>query len=240
MPLISRPPKIHPPMPRPPTREKQQPTPRLTLRDLQNKSNCSSPSSGATGLLHAASPEPPGPLQQPTTTELSLASITVPLESIKPSEWARGAGGYGLGWDPLAVLLGALTREGALREALALPGTLLSYLSQSEGRELQSPGFRRQEDFLCWPLGAPSPERQGQDREVRGLSEIVKPNQDQDVDPSLSCSCPGAIGGPLPAQAVSRPMKMGRSSRPCPSHDRTVTEGITPSVPKKWVVVPLS
>ncbi|XP_044771749.1 ADP-ribosylation factor-binding protein GGA1 isoform X4 [Neomonachus schauinslandi] len=65
--------------------EKQQPTPRLTLRDLQNKSNCSSPSSGATGLLHAASPEPSGPLQQPTTTELSLASITVPLESIKPS-----------------------------------------------------------------------------------------------------------------------------------------------------------
>ncbi|XP_073738883.1 ADP-ribosylation factor-binding protein GGA1 isoform X1 [Callorhinus ursinus] len=65
--------------------EKQQPAPRLTLRDLQNKSNCSSPSSGATGLLHAASPERPGPLQQPTATELSLASITVPLESIKPS-----------------------------------------------------------------------------------------------------------------------------------------------------------
>ncbi|XP_073738886.1 ADP-ribosylation factor-binding protein GGA1 isoform X4 [Callorhinus ursinus] len=64
--------------------EKQQPAPRLTLRDLQNKSNCSSPSSGATGLLHAASPERPGPLQQPTATELSLASITVPLESIKP------------------------------------------------------------------------------------------------------------------------------------------------------------
>ncbi|XP_012907055.1 ADP-ribosylation factor-binding protein GGA1 isoform X2 [Mustela putorius furo] len=65
--------------------EKQQPAPRLTLRDLQNKSNCSSPSSSAPSLLHAASPEPPGPLQQPTTTDFSLASITVPLESIKPS-----------------------------------------------------------------------------------------------------------------------------------------------------------
>uniref|UniRef100_G1LU35 Golgi associated, gamma adaptin ear containing, ARF binding protein 1 n=1 Tax=Ailuropoda melanoleuca TaxID=9646 RepID=G1LU35_AILME len=65
--------------------EKQQPAPRLTLRDLQNKGSCSSPSSSATGLLHAASPEPPGPLQPPTATELSLASITVPLESIKPS-----------------------------------------------------------------------------------------------------------------------------------------------------------
>uniref|UniRef100_A0A8C0S2F0 Golgi associated, gamma adaptin ear containing, ARF binding protein 1 n=1 Tax=Canis lupus familiaris TaxID=9615 RepID=A0A8C0S2F0_CANLF len=66
--------------------EKQQPAPRLTLRDLQNKSNCSSPSSSAAGLLHTASPEPPGPPQQPTTTELSLATITVPLESIKPRE----------------------------------------------------------------------------------------------------------------------------------------------------------
>ncbi|XP_059258040.1 ADP-ribosylation factor-binding protein GGA1 isoform X3 [Mustela nigripes] len=65
--------------------EKQQPAPRLTLRDLQNKSNCSSPSSSAPSLLHAASPEPPRPLQQPTTTDFSLASITVPLESIKPS-----------------------------------------------------------------------------------------------------------------------------------------------------------
>uniref|UniRef100_A0A8C7ACK1 Golgi associated, gamma adaptin ear containing, ARF binding protein 1 n=1 Tax=Neovison vison TaxID=452646 RepID=A0A8C7ACK1_NEOVI len=65
--------------------EKQQPAPRLTLRDLQNKSNCSSPSSSAPSLLHAASPEPPGPLQQPATTDFSLASITVPLESIKPS-----------------------------------------------------------------------------------------------------------------------------------------------------------
>uniref|UniRef100_A0A8C5XHC6 Golgi associated, gamma adaptin ear containing, ARF binding protein 1 n=1 Tax=Microcebus murinus TaxID=30608 RepID=A0A8C5XHC6_MICMU len=66
--------------------EKQQPAPRLTLRDLQNKSStCSSPSSSATNLHHTVSPEPPGPLQQPTPTELSLANITVPLESIKPS-----------------------------------------------------------------------------------------------------------------------------------------------------------
>ncbi|XP_054430484.1 ADP-ribosylation factor-binding protein GGA1 isoform X2 [Pteronotus mesoamericanus] len=64
--------------------EKQQPAPRLTLRDLQNKSSCSSPSSGATSL-HTVSPEPSGPPQQPPQTELSLANITVPLESIKPS-----------------------------------------------------------------------------------------------------------------------------------------------------------
>ncbi|XP_069345510.1 ADP-ribosylation factor-binding protein GGA1 isoform X2 [Eulemur rufifrons] len=65
--------------------EKQQPAPRLTLRDLQNKSSsCSSPSSSATNH-HTVSPEPPGPLQQSTPTELSLANITVPLESIKPS-----------------------------------------------------------------------------------------------------------------------------------------------------------
>uniref|UniRef100_A0A2I3FU66 Golgi associated, gamma adaptin ear containing, ARF binding protein 1 n=1 Tax=Nomascus leucogenys TaxID=61853 RepID=A0A2I3FU66_NOMLE len=67
--------------------EKQQPAPRLTLRDLQNKSSsCSSPSSSATSLLHTVSPEPPRPPQQPVPTELSLASITVPLESIKPSD----------------------------------------------------------------------------------------------------------------------------------------------------------
>ncbi|XP_023574748.1 ADP-ribosylation factor-binding protein GGA1 isoform X2 [Octodon degus] len=65
--------------------EKQQPAPRLTLRDLQNKSTSSSPSSGPASLLHAGSPEPPGPLQQPMPTELSLANVTVPLESIKPS-----------------------------------------------------------------------------------------------------------------------------------------------------------
>ncbi|XP_029410975.1 ADP-ribosylation factor-binding protein GGA1 isoform X2 [Nannospalax galili] len=65
--------------------EKQQPAPRLTLRDLQNKNSCNSPSLGAISLLHTTSPEPLGPPQQPTPTELSLANITVPLESIKPS-----------------------------------------------------------------------------------------------------------------------------------------------------------
>lgn len=69
--------------------EKPQPAPRLTLRDLQSKSSGSSPSSSAGSsagsLLHATSPEPTAPAQQPTPTELSLASITVPLESIKPS-----------------------------------------------------------------------------------------------------------------------------------------------------------
>ncbi|XP_052604257.1 ADP-ribosylation factor-binding protein GGA1 [Peromyscus californicus insignis] len=65
--------------------EKQQPAPRLTLRDLQSKSSCSSPSPGVTSLLHTTSPEPSGPPPQPAPTELSLANITVPLESIKPS-----------------------------------------------------------------------------------------------------------------------------------------------------------
>ncbi|KAL1767206.1 ADP-ribosylation factor-binding protein GGA1 isoform X1 [Sigmodon hispidus] len=64
--------------------EKQQPAPRLTLRDLQSKSSCSSPSPGASSLLNT-SPDPPGPPPQPASTELSLANITVPLESIKPS-----------------------------------------------------------------------------------------------------------------------------------------------------------
>lgn len=63
--------------------EKQQPAPRLTLRDLQSKS--SSPNPGATSLLHTTSPEPPGPQPQAIPTELSLTNITVPLESIKPS-----------------------------------------------------------------------------------------------------------------------------------------------------------
>lgn len=65
--------------------EKQQPAPRLTLRDLQSKSSCSLPSPGATSLLHSTSPELPGPPPQPAPTELSLANVTVPLESIKPS-----------------------------------------------------------------------------------------------------------------------------------------------------------
>ncbi|XP_049627532.1 ADP-ribosylation factor-binding protein GGA1 [Suncus etruscus] len=58
--------------------EKQQPAPRLTLRDLQNKSSCGV----APGQLLSGSPEPVCP---PQPAELSLAHITVPLESIKPS-----------------------------------------------------------------------------------------------------------------------------------------------------------
>uniref|UniRef100_A0A8C0ELP3 Golgi associated, gamma adaptin ear containing, ARF binding protein 1 n=1 Tax=Bubo bubo TaxID=30461 RepID=A0A8C0ELP3_BUBBB len=56
--------------------EKHQPPPRLTLRDLQNRS-----SSGT--MAHN-----PIPLRPPATAlpqEISLANITVPLESIKPS-----------------------------------------------------------------------------------------------------------------------------------------------------------
>uniref|UniRef100_A0A663MK21 Golgi associated, gamma adaptin ear containing, ARF binding protein 1 n=1 Tax=Athene cunicularia TaxID=194338 RepID=A0A663MK21_ATHCN len=52
--------------------EKHQPPPRLTLRDLQNKSS--------SGALPA-----PATLPKSATTEISLANITVPLESIKPS-----------------------------------------------------------------------------------------------------------------------------------------------------------
>ncbi|XP_040841735.1 ADP-ribosylation factor-binding protein GGA1 isoform X2 [Ochotona curzoniae] len=69
----------------PESQQKQQPAPRLTLRDLQTKNSGSSPSLGAASLLPTTSPEPPAPSQQPTPPELSLANITVPLESIKPS-----------------------------------------------------------------------------------------------------------------------------------------------------------
>lgn len=68
--------------------ERQQPAPRLTLRDLQNKgssSGSSTPSTGPPGPLHSGSPEPTGPPQQQVPPELSLAHVTVPLESIKPS-----------------------------------------------------------------------------------------------------------------------------------------------------------
>uniref|UniRef100_A0A8C0EVV3 Golgi associated, gamma adaptin ear containing, ARF binding protein 1 n=1 Tax=Bubo bubo TaxID=30461 RepID=A0A8C0EVV3_BUBBB len=51
--------------------EKHQPPPRLTLRDLQNRSSSELPA--------------PATLPKAATTEISLANITVPLESIKPS-----------------------------------------------------------------------------------------------------------------------------------------------------------
>ncbi|NXB06704.1 GGA1 protein, partial [Cnemophilus loriae] len=67
--------------------EKQQPPPRLTLRDLQNRS-----SSGTTAHNPSAPPmlqrSTAVPRQPPATAlpqEISLANITVPLESIKPS-----------------------------------------------------------------------------------------------------------------------------------------------------------
>ncbi|NXU60562.1 GGA1 protein, partial [Horornis vulcanius] len=67
--------------------EKQQPPPRLTLRDLQNRS-----SSGTTGHNPSAPPVlprstaiPPRPPATALPQEISLANITVPLESIKPS-----------------------------------------------------------------------------------------------------------------------------------------------------------
>ncbi|XP_078003387.1 ADP-ribosylation factor-binding protein GGA1 isoform X2 [Phascolarctos cinereus] len=61
--------------------EKQQPAPRLTLRDLQNKSGPSAP------MLPSGSCNPPAPPQPPEPAhEISLANVTVPLESIRPSK----------------------------------------------------------------------------------------------------------------------------------------------------------
>ncbi|NXM23519.1 GGA1 protein, partial [Oxyruncus cristatus] len=67
--------------------EKQQPPPRLTLRDLQNRS-----SSGTTAhnpstppVLQRSIAVPPRPPATALPQEISLANITVPLESIKPS-----------------------------------------------------------------------------------------------------------------------------------------------------------
>ncbi|NWZ62590.1 GGA1 protein, partial [Acrocephalus arundinaceus] len=66
--------------------EKQQPPPRLTLRDLQNRSS-SGPTAhnpSAPPVLQRSTAIPPRP---PATAlpQISLANITVPLESIKPS-----------------------------------------------------------------------------------------------------------------------------------------------------------
>nr|XP_004610555.1 unnamed protein product [Sorex araneus] len=69
----------------PEAQQRPQPAPRLTLRDLQNKGSGGPPSAGPPGPLHPGSPEPAGPPPQPAPPELSLAHITVPLESIKPS-----------------------------------------------------------------------------------------------------------------------------------------------------------
>ncbi|XP_010127851.1 PREDICTED: ADP-ribosylation factor-binding protein GGA1 isoform X2 [Chlamydotis macqueenii] len=59
--------------------EKQQPPPRLTLRDLQNRSSSAATTpAGSTAV-------PPRPPATVLPQEISLANIIVPLESIKPS-----------------------------------------------------------------------------------------------------------------------------------------------------------
>ncbi|KAK4831593.1 hypothetical protein QYF61_018353 [Mycteria americana] len=108
--------------------EKQQPPPRLTLRDLQNRSSSGTMAHNPSALpvLQSVSPNPTLPLtselpapatlpkaattpagstavppRPPATTlpqEISLANITVPLESIKPSEPERKSGASLGGW----------------------------------------------------------------------------------------------------------------------------------------------
>ncbi|XP_009955341.1 PREDICTED: ADP-ribosylation factor-binding protein GGA1 isoform X2 [Leptosomus discolor] len=67
--------------------EKQQPPPRLTLRDLQNRSSSGTTAHNPSALpvLQSVSPNPPRPPATALPQEISLANITVPLESIKPS-----------------------------------------------------------------------------------------------------------------------------------------------------------
>lgn len=180
-------------MHRPPIREKQQPAPRLTLRDLQNKS-CSSPSSSATSLLHTVSPEPPGPPQQPTQPEFSLANITVPLESIKPSESDGGV--VGSGWagsvrcpaapPPLELFLGTGGETGRSQSCHCLTArssgkTFPLPSSQCPHLWLQNccikSGVTQARGLLIGGPGAPSSLRQDQDTEVWGLPQITKPNQ---------------------------------------------------------------
>ncbi|NXC06928.1 GGA1 protein, partial [Orthonyx spaldingii] len=67
--------------------EKQQPPPRLTLRDLQNRSNSGTTAHNpsAPPVLQRSTAVPPRPPATALPQEISLANITVPLESIKPS-----------------------------------------------------------------------------------------------------------------------------------------------------------
>ncbi|NXS81452.1 GGA1 protein, partial [Erpornis zantholeuca] len=68
--------------------EKQQPPPRLTLRDLQNRSSSGTTTHNPSALpvLQTGSTAvPPRPPATALPQEISLANITVPLESIKPS-----------------------------------------------------------------------------------------------------------------------------------------------------------
>ncbi|NXE35831.1 GGA1 protein, partial [Ptilorrhoa leucosticta] len=67
--------------------EKQQPPPRLTLRDLQNRSSAGTTAHNpsAPPVLQRSTAVPPRPPATALPQEISLANITVPLESIKPS-----------------------------------------------------------------------------------------------------------------------------------------------------------
>ncbi|NXM05545.1 GGA1 protein, partial [Tyrannus savana] len=67
--------------------EKQQPPPRLTLRDLQNRSSSATTAHNpsAPPVLQRSTAVPPRPPATALPQEISLANITVPLESIKPS-----------------------------------------------------------------------------------------------------------------------------------------------------------
>ncbi|XP_035407846.1 ADP-ribosylation factor-binding protein GGA1 isoform X3 [Cygnus atratus] len=71
----------------PPESQQKQPPPRLTLRDLQNRSSSgtAAPNPSALPVLQSTSPNPPRPPATTLPQEISLANITVPLESIKPS-----------------------------------------------------------------------------------------------------------------------------------------------------------
>ncbi|XP_010015708.1 PREDICTED: ADP-ribosylation factor-binding protein GGA1 isoform X3 [Nestor notabilis] len=71
----------------PESQQKQQPPPRLTLRDLQNRSNSGTTAHNPSTLpvLQRSSAVPPRPPATVQPQEISLANIIVPLESIKPS-----------------------------------------------------------------------------------------------------------------------------------------------------------
>ncbi|XP_010161560.1 ADP-ribosylation factor-binding protein GGA1 isoform X3 [Antrostomus carolinensis] len=72
----------------PESQQKQQPPPRLTLRDLQNRSSSGTIAHNPSTLPVLQTGSPAVPPQPPATAlpqEISLANITVPLESIKPS-----------------------------------------------------------------------------------------------------------------------------------------------------------
>ncbi|NWH77444.1 GGA1 protein, partial [Piaya cayana] len=67
--------------------EKQQAPPRLTLRDLQNRNSAGTTAHNPSTLpvLQRSTAVPPRPPSTVLPQEISLANITVPLESIKPS-----------------------------------------------------------------------------------------------------------------------------------------------------------